>query len=331
MAEKELSFKLTCLVDGEVWSETEVAKGKRLSSMPKPTKEFHTFSGWDKVPSRMPARDLVVEGHFIPDTYKLTFLAGETVLAVQELAYGAKIEAPEAPEIEGCTFTAWKDLPEVMPGEDLEVSAEFTPNTYHVTFTILNADKKEAITSFTYPCLYGSKLPEMDIPEKEHYTFSGWENVPETMPAHDVVLEGTLSMTLYKLTRIVDGEIFREEYLPFGAKVSKKPNPEKEGYYFSGFRSLPATMPDHDVEVVSSMYPARYKAEFFVNEDLNNSRYIPFGSPVEEEPTIPEGYRFEGWEDCPDTMPAHDITVHGKMVRNRNDTYSTHLVSHSRH
>ena len=316
MAEKELSFKLTCLVDGEVWSEMEVPKGKRLSSLPKPTKEHYVFSGWEKVPSRMPARDVVLEGHFVPGTYKLTFAVDGNAVAESELPVGAAVEAPAAPEKEGCNFTGWENLPETMPGEDVVVNAVFAPNTYKVTYTILNENNKDAITSFTYTCLFGEKLPEMDIPERDYYTFSGWENVPETMPAHDITIEGTLSVTLYKLTRIVDGEIFREEFLPFGAKVSKKPNPEKEGYYFSGFRSLPSTMPDHDVEVMSSMYPARYLAEFFVNEALNNTRYIPFGTPVEEEPTIPEGYRFEGWEDCPETMPAHPIVVHGKMVRN---------------
>ncbi|MBO5788902.1 MAG: InlB B-repeat-containing protein, partial [Clostridia bacterium] len=185
MAEKEktTSFTLTMLVDGEVWESQTVEKGKRLSSMPKPTKEHHTFSGWDKVPSRMPARDLTVEGHFVPNTYKLSFCVGEETLCTLELAYGAPVECPEAPEREGHTFVGWQNLPETMPGEDTIVEGVFQPQTYQITYVIRNAENKAATTSFTYPCVFGAPIPPMDLPQKDYYTFSGWENLPETMPA----------------------------------------------------------------------------------------------------------------------------------------------------
>ena len=304
-------FQLTYKVDGQVCYSEMVEKGKRLGAAPRPTKPFHTFSGWDKIPSRMPARDVTVEGSFLPCEYTLTFRAQDTVVSEEKVAYGAPVTAPEAPEREGFTFEGWKNLPETMPGEDTTVEADYSADTYKVVYTITDATGHFGPTSFTYPCRFGAPLPEMDIPQRPYYSFSGWGDLPETMPAHDVELTGALSLTLYKLTRIVDGEVFREELLPFGAPVAKKPNPEKEGYYFSGFRSLPKTMPDHDVEVVSSMYPARFKADFLLDEMLYRSTYIPFGSPVEEKPEVPEGTEFLGWDDCPETMPAHDIEVHG--------------------
>ena len=313
--EKATSFQLTYVVDGQVCYVETVEKGTRLSSAPKPVKEFHTFSGWDKIPSRMPARDVEVNGSFTPNSYKLSFVAGEVEVWSTTLPYGAPVEAPEATSLEGYTFLGWADLPETMPGADTVVHASFEANEYQLTYVIKDATETFPDTMFVYPVKYGTVIEPMDIPQREFCSFSGWADLPETMPAHDVTVTGSLALTLFKLTRIVDGEIFKEEYLPFGAPVSKKPNPEKEGYYFSGFRKLPKTMPDHDVEVVSSMYPARFKADFFLDGDFDVSKYFPFGSPVQYTPEPRDGYVFGGWDDCPETMPAHDVEIHGKMVR----------------
>ena len=73
--EKATAFQLSYFVDGEEFLVETVEKGTRLGAGPKPKKEFHTFSGWDKIPSRMPARDVVVNGTFIPAEYQLRFLA----------------------------------------------------------------------------------------------------------------------------------------------------------------------------------------------------------------------------------------------------------------
>ena len=313
--EKATAFRLSFFIDGEEFSTEMVEKGTRLSSAPKPKKDFYTFTGWDKIPSRMPARDVEVNGHFVPNEYNLTFVADGKEISAEKLAYGAAVTAPDAPELEGCTFVEWRNLPATMPGQDTEVVAFYEAKTYHVRYIIKDGNGQFGDTVFTFPCLYGEPVPDMDVPQRLYYSFSGWSERPELMPAEDITVTGTLAMTLYKLTRIVDGEIFKEEYLPYGAPVSKKPNPEKEGYYFSGFRKLPKVMPDHDVEVVSSMYPARYKADFFIDEILYDSKYIPFGYPVDFVPEPKKGYVFEGWSDCPETMPASDIEVHGKMVR----------------
>ena len=37
---------------------------------------------------------------------------------------------------------------------------------------------------------YGSIISLIPAPEKEGYTFSGWSEIPETMPAEEVVIEG---------------------------------------------------------------------------------------------------------------------------------------------
>lgn len=56
----------------------------------------------------------------------------------------------------------------------------------------------------------------------------------------------------YKLTYKVDGNVYKEYTLNYGTAITPEPEPTKEGYTFSGWSEIPATMPAHDVEVNGS-------------------------------------------------------------------------------
>jgi hypothetical protein len=76
-----------------------------------------------------------------------------------------------------------------MPAEDVTVSGTYTVNTYKLTY-ILNGEvyAEDSVA-------YGATIVPLVIEEDETFTFSGWSNLPETMPAHDVVAEGTTTLT----------------------------------------------------------------------------------------------------------------------------------------
>ena len=99
---------------------------------------------------------------------------------------------------------------------------------------------------------YGSKItPEVE-PEKEGYTFSGWSEIPEVMPAHDVTVTGSFSINKYNLTYIVDGEVYRSYKIKYGSTIIPEAEPVKEGYTFSGWSEIPEEMPAHDVTVTGT-------------------------------------------------------------------------------
>ena len=50
------------------------------------------------------------------------------------------------------------------------------------------AYKVDGETYKTYEVEYGESITAETEPTKEGYTFSGWSEIPETMPAHDVVV-----------------------------------------------------------------------------------------------------------------------------------------------
>ena len=97
---------------------------------------------------------------------------------------------------------------------------------------------------------YGASITPEPAPEREGYTFSGWSEIPATMPEHDVTVTGTFSINSYKLTYMVDGEVYKEYTLEYGAVITPEPAPTKVDWEFSGWNEeIPTTMPAHDVTI----------------------------------------------------------------------------------
>ncbi len=98
---------------------------------------------------------------------------------------------------------------------------------------------------------YGEAIELPTAPEKEGYTFQGWEGVPETMPAKDVQIHGSYKVNNYTVTYIVDGEVYNTTSHTYGTAVTPIEAPAKVGYTFSHWEGVPSTMPANDVEVVA--------------------------------------------------------------------------------
>ena len=99
---------------------------------------------------------------------------------------------------------------------------------------------------------YGATITPEANPTKEGYTFSGWSDIPATMPAHDVTVTGSFTVNKYKLTYTIDGAVYKTYDVEYCATITPEANPAKEGYTFSGWSDIPATMPAHDVTVTGS-------------------------------------------------------------------------------
>jgi len=106
---------------------------------------------------------------------------------------------------------------------------------------------------------YGSKITPEAAPKKEGYSFSGWSEIPNTMPPMDVTVTGTFSINIYKLTYIVDGEAYKTYDIEYGTAITPATEPSKEGYTFSGWSDIPKTMPARDVTVTGSFTQIEYR------------------------------------------------------------------------
>ena len=88
-------------------------------------------------------------------------------------------------------------------------------------------------------------------------------------------VSGTIKVTdFFTLLYKVDGEDYRSYQKEYGEAIIPEPAPTKEGYNFSGWSEIPATMPAHDVIITGTF-------ESFEDEKytLNGHEYVNLGLP----------------------------------------------------
>ena len=305
------SYTLTYKVDGAVYKTETVAYGATIEPIVAPTKEGHTFSGWSEIPETMPANDVVVEGSFSINNYNITYKVDGKIYATDSIKYGATITPITEPTKEGHTFSGWSDIPATMPAKDVVIEGNFTVNSYLLTY------KMDGKIYATDSIKSGATIEQIEAPTKEGHTFSGWSDIPTTMPANDVVIEGTFSINSYTLTYKVDGEIYATDSIKYGATIELIEAPTKEGHTFSGWSEIPATMPANDVVIEGSFSINSYTVTYKVDGEVYKTETIEYGATIEpiEAPTK-EGHTFSGWSEIPTTMPAKDIVVEGTFSIN---------------
>lgn len=121
--------------------------------------------------------------------YTLTYWVDEETYFSEELQGGATITPPTAPEKKGHTFIGWKDLPSTMPTNNVDCYAQFEVNTYIVTYYLDGKvySKQEVA--------YGAPIVTPEIADTDEQLFNGWQDVPTTMPDHDVNIYGSTTLT----------------------------------------------------------------------------------------------------------------------------------------
>lgn len=89
-------------------------------------------------------------------------------------------------------------------------------------------------------------------PTREGYTFSGWSELPETMPAHDVVVTGRFTINKYQVTFMYGDEVLRTDSVEYGAEIPLPVSLESERYTLVGWLDVPETMPAHDIIIYAN-------------------------------------------------------------------------------
>ena len=330
-------YTVTYKVDGKVIDEKKHQYNEEVTVRADETKEGYTFSGWSSEDVRqsfiqrllsssiagktfrMPAKDVVIEGHFDINSYKVTYqVDGVQSGEIETYEYGTLVTIRDDLEKEGHKFSGW-NLKEdfAMPAEDVVIVGSFTANEYTVTYLV---DGKPYETAETY--LYGTAVKLKEAPEKEGYTFSGWDRKEDfMMPAENVVINGSFSINSYKVTYEVDGSAYgKEETYEYGSAVTLQKEPKKEGYTFSKWDHEDGfAMPAHDVVIKGSFKINSYKVTYKVDgEQVGEAETYEFNAPVTlREAPEKEGYTFSGWSrDTGFNMPAKDVVIEGSFTIN---------------
>ena len=222
-----------------------------------------------------------------------------------------------------------------MPANDVRLKSVYEPISY--TLTVDGKDEQRVF----------DENVTVTAPEKDGYTFTGWEvdGVPEgtdttkatitfKMPANNVTLKPQYEKNTYTLT--VDG---KPEQRVFDEDVTVTA-PEKDGYTFTGWKvtGLPADV-DTTKATISFKMPANnvtLKAQYTENAPKTytvtmGEEETDYAVDADVSITAPEkdGYTFTGWEvtglpaDVDTTkatitfkMPANNVTLKPQYEKN---------------
>ena len=250
-----------------------------------------------------------IQAVFMIDPRQLTYEVDGMTYRTFVVEGGSPIDPLPAPTIDGREFGGWQDVPATMPSADLTIRGGF------VYTIVYNVDGIEYLTE-QHP--YGETITTPTSPTKEGYTFSGWSELPVTMPANDVDVVGTFTVNQYKVSYMVDGEEYKTYTLNYGDSLTEEPAPQKEGYTFSGWSEAPAVVPSHDVVIEGMFTVNTYNVNYYVDDSLYTTIAANYGTELTliDTPTK-EGYSFSGWSEPPVTMPANDVDIVGTFTVNQ--------------
>ena len=373
---KVTDAKVTLKDGGAVADLTAVPVGTELVAIA-PEKDGYTFTGWEKeglpadakidgatITFKMPANKVTLKAQYTenaPETYelkvtnaKVTLKDGGAVADLTAVPVGTELVAT-APEKEGYTFTGWTatGLPAnanidgatvtfKMPANKVTLNAKYianAPETYELKVTDAKVTLKDggAVADLTAVPV-GTELVAI-APEKDGYTFTGWEKeglpadanidgatITFKMPANNVTLTPQYKKNTYTLT--VDGV---DEQHVAGDDINFIAS-DKEGYTFSYWKAegvpegtdttkanIRFTMPANNVTL-----EAQYKQNTYTLTVNGKPEQRTFGEEVTLIARKPEGMTFSHWEikkglaaDAVDvrsekitfTMPANDVEI----------------------
>ena len=316
-------------------------------SITAPEKDGYTFTGWDAVgvpegtdtnsetiTFKMPKNNVTLTPQYKKNSYTLTVDGKD-----EQRTFDEEVTVT-APKKDGYTFTGWEKegLPAdakidgatitfKMPANNVTLKAQYNeivPEKYTVTMGDEDTDYAvDADVSIT-------------APEKDGYTFTGWDavGVPEgtdtnsetitfKMPKNNVTLTPQYKKNSYTLT--VDG---KDEQRTFDEEVTVTA-PKKDGYTFTGWEvtGLPTdvdttkatisfTMPANKV-TLKAQYTENVPEKYTVTMGDETTEYA-VGADVTIIAPAKAGETFTGWDavGVPEGTDTNSETITFKMPKN---------------
>ncbi|MBR6081870.1 MAG: InlB B-repeat-containing protein [Salinivirgaceae bacterium] len=279
----------------------------RIEAPADPQKEGFRFRGWSMaVPERMPAEDLTIKAIWGINKYFITIDAanGQTADTLM-FDFGEIVDASlDEPEREGYTFQGWDaTLPETMPAQDLVITAQWQLNKHNIVYVI---DGREIETVEAY---YNSTIEPIQAPIMEGYKFSGWQNVPETMPDSSITISGSYTAIEYGILFMNDGDTLQSTKVGYGQTpkyTGDEPARKADTLYTYEFIGwTPDIYAAESEQVYTAVFDTilrRYTILFESEGDTLTSKGFAYGQMPEYVGQTPEkkatakfSYSFIGW------------------------------------
>ena len=233
-----------------------------------------------------------------------------TVLKTQQVEHGKAATAPANPTRTGYTFTGW-DKAFTNVTADLVVTAQYSANTYTVTFKDWNGTVLK-----TQQVQYGGAATAPANPTRVGYTFTGWDKAFTNVTAN-LVVTAQYSINTYTVTfKDWNGTVLKTQQVQYGGAATAPANPTRTGYTFTGwdkaFTNVTANL------VVTAQYSINTYTVTFKdwNGTVLKTQQVQYGGAATA-PANPTrtGYTFTGWDKAFNNVTAN-LVVTAQYVQN---------------
>lgn len=164
------------------------------------------------------------------------------------------------------TLTVSKAPLEIYAGEYTREMGESNPTFYAKYTGWKNNDTENSLkTRPTFTCSATTESPV----GKYDIIVSGASSPNYDITYRKGILNVTPSSNWFKLTYIVDNEVFKSTLMHYGDIITPEVAPVKEGYTFTGWDGLPSAMPGHDVTAIATYVQNNSGGDSEIDESSN--------------------------------------------------------------
>ncbi len=308
--------------------------GSQITAIANPEKTGYNFAGWEysdhstvSFPITLGESAITVYAKWNAKSYYIEFVNGDDVVDGGNQTFGTNIQTPTSPSKPGYDFVGWVDadgnaMPATVPAAATTYYAKFNAKYYNAVFKIFATD---TVAYDTKSVAFGEVIPAPTTPEDiTGYDFISWVKEgtdtaltsTSKMPVNGVTYVAKLDAKTYNVIFYVDGKEVYRTTAKYGAAVPGYNYTPASGSSFSGWGSVPSSMPASDLSLYGTTGTSTYKVTFNVNNVYYSEANVTFGAQVNAPSYIvPEGHSFSGW-DLPTSMPASNITLNATLKKN---------------
>ncbi len=290
--------------DNSILKEYEILFNENLDFIiaPEATRKGYDFLRWNvELPNTMPAEDLIINAEYGIASFTISFIenGGSKVDSINQ-GFGTSVIKPVDPIKLGNTFLGWyldEELTEAytfskMPNEDITLYAKWDVKKYKLTF--LN-DDLTVLEELTIE--FNQNLDSLIGPNpiKNGYKFIGWDQeLPDTMPSHDIVLLAEYTIKQYTIFFIVNGGSEVESIVQnYNTLVNKPLDPNRLGFIFVGWYKDAELLESYTFSTMpyenTTIY-AKWEVDESVIGEFENYMIEQLTGDIESDVTLPTSY-----------------------------------------
>jgi len=236
------------------------------------------------------------------------------ILKTETVSNGGFATAPTDPTRIGYTFIGWDtNFNNII--SDLNVTAQYTVNSYTVNFKDWNGDilKTEDVN-------YGFSATSPTEPIRTGYTFIGWLPSDFTSITQDTNIIAQYTINSYTVNfKDWNGDILKTEDVNYGFSATSPTEPTRTGYTFIGWLPSDFTFITQDTNIIAQYTINSYIVNFKDwNGDILKTEDVNYGFSATS-PTNPTrtGYTFIGWLPSDFTSITQDTNIIAQYTINQ--------------